>query len=106
MPAPDPTKFLAECWAIVRALGKEDTAIATRAQVAWGFNPTGAICYRDKIVEIVAEAAPSKRILVTTIVMRNPVICTDKAGQFQRWHGEAHRVASHVRLLAAGLSDD
>lgn len=103
---PDVTKFLSECRIIVRKLGKEDVKIATRAKVAWGINPTGALCYRDKLVEIVVEADPSKRILVTKRDTNNPVVCTDKDGGAFRWHGEARRIASHVHVLALGLQDD
>jgi hypothetical protein len=106
MPAPDADKFLSECWTIVRGLGKEDEKTAARARVAWGVDTAGATCYRDKLIEIVAEAEPSKRILVTKLDTRNPVIATDKDGRVSRWHGEAYRVAAHVHILAVGLQDD
>ncbi len=102
----DHKKFLDECWFIVRALGKEDTLAARRAQVGWGMNPDGATVYRDKIIEIVAEKDPSKRILVTKLDNHNPIVCTDKNGETFRWHGEFNRVNAHVHLLAAGLQED
>lgn len=102
----DAQKFLEECWTIVRALGKEDTAAASRARMGWGLNPTGAKVYRDRIIEIVAEQEPSKRILVTKLDNHNPIVCTDEKGETFRWHGEFTRVNAHVHLLAIGLQED
>ncbi len=100
------TQFISDCWTVVRALGEENVEAATRARVAWGLNPTGATCYRDKFVEIVAEAAPSKRLLVTKLDTKTPVVCTDSKGAPSRWHGETRKLAVHVRLLVAGLQED
>lgn len=102
----DPKKFLAECWEIVRAIGKEDTLAAMKAQVGWGMKAEGAKVYRDKLIEIVAEAEPSKRILVTKLDNHNPIVCTDKDGETFRWHGEYSRLLAHVHLVAVGLQDD
>ncbi len=106
MALPDQATFLADCWAVVRARGKEDPKIATRAEVAWGIAAEGASCYRDKIVEIVAEADPSKRLLVTRLETNTPVLCTDKTGHPYRWHGDAYRVLRHVHIVAMSLKPD
>lgn len=96
-------QFIANCWTIIRAKGVEDEKVAKRAQMAWGLKPTGATCYQDKVIEIVAEAEPSKVILVTKLDTKNPLLCTDKEGKPFRWHGEFHRIAGHVRLLVVGI---
>ncbi len=105
MAEPTDEKFLSECRTIVQALGREDAKIAARAQMAWGLNIEGARCYRDKLIEIVAEAGPSKRLLITRLETNNPIFFTDTGGVV-RWHGEARKLAAHVHLLAVGLQED
>jgi hypothetical protein len=70
-------------------------------------NPDGALCYRDRQVEIVAEESPSKRLLVTKrgtsrlgAETSNPIVCTNREGEPIRWHGEYVKIAAHVRVLA------
>lgn len=101
----EPDKFIADCWDIVRAIGRDDRKAALRAQVGWGLRADGALCYRDDLIEIIAEAVPSKRILVTKRATNNPVLCTDKAGHPFRWHGETTHIAAHVRALAVQVRD-
>ena len=100
---PKAKEFLDHCWTLVRAHGVENPVIAKRAEVAWGLKSQGAQCYRDKIIEIVAEADPSKRILVTKIDFNVAVVCTGSDGQPFRWHGEYTRVAGHARLMVVRL---
>jgi hypothetical protein len=104
--SPQQYEFLTACWVIVRKLGKENVSAAARAQVAWGLDAEGARVYADNLIEIVGEAEPSQRILVTKLDTKNPIVCTDKDGNPYRWHGETGRMAAHVRLLAAGLRDE
>lgn len=96
-------EFLTNCWKVIRAHGREDAPIALRAQVAWGLKAKGATCYRDALVEIVAEAQPSKRILVTKRQTNVPVVCTGSDGEPFRWHGEYKMIAGHIRLLVVDL---
>jgi hypothetical protein len=102
----DPKKFMAQCWTIVRKLGKEDTLAARRAQVGWGLIAEEAMVYRDKIIEIVAEKEPSKRILVVKLDNHNPIVCTDKDGAPFRWHGEYARINAHVQGIYISLQED
>ena len=101
----DPDRFIADCWDIVRGLGRDDPKAAARAQMGWGLRSAGALVYRDGLIEIVAEAVPSKRILVMKRATNNPILCTDKAGLPFRWHGETSGVAAHVRVLASQVRD-
>lgn len=100
------TQFLDDCWKIVRARGGEDSHQAMMAQVGWGLKADGALCYKDKVVSIVAEKAPSKRILIEKNENRNPVCCTDKDGNPFRWHGEFIHVNAHVRMLAIEIDEE
>jgi hypothetical protein len=107
------TRFLSDCWTVVRARGRQDAFIAKKAQTAWGMNPDGAICFKDRAVEIVAEAKPSRRILVTKrgtspqgTAMSTPVVYTDNEGNPVRWHGEYLKIAAHMRVLAMGTEKE
>ena len=102
----EPKQFLEECWTVIRAKGKDNPEAARRAQFGWGLKAQGARVFRDKQIEIVAEAEPSKRILVTNLAFRNPVVCTDSDGKPFRWHGEYVHLASHVHALAVGTQPD
>jgi len=97
---PDAIEFLDNCWTLIRARGKENIKAALRAECGWGLNGVGALCYSDKLIEIVAEAAPSKKILVTKLQTNNPIVCTDKNGEPFRWHGEYVHLTKHIRMLA------
>jgi hypothetical protein len=92
--------FLAACWVIIRKLGKENVSAAARAECSWGLKAEGAQVYADDVVEIVAEAEPSERILVTKLDNKNPVVCTNLDGYPYRWHAETHLITSHVKKLA------
>jgi len=98
-------QFMIDCWAIVRARGKEDTFAAAMASISWGFKPESALVFKDETIEIVAEKDPSKRIIITKLDNHNPVVCTDDAGHTYRWHGEYHRLTAHARQLAAACEE-
>lgn len=102
----NPQRFLDDCWKIIRARGTEMSFEAAKARVGWGLNDAGALCYKDSLILIVAEKAPSKRILIEKIQNHNPVCCTDKDGQTFRWHGEYVHLLAHVRQLAADLDEE
>ena len=101
---PDAIEFLENCWTLIRARGKEDLKAALRAECGWGLNGVGALCYTDRQIEIVAEAAPSKKILVTKLDTNNPIICTDKTGTPFRWNGEYVKLTKYVGRLAKECS--
>lgn len=99
-------RFLEDCWTVVRARGRYDEDIARRARMAWGINSEGARCYRDKKVEVVAEAEPSKKLLVVKLDTHTTVVLTDSQGKLERW-GEAYlRIAAHVRVLALSAREE
>jgi hypothetical protein len=106
MALPTADEFIADCWNIVRARGDTNEVLALRAEVGWGMRAAGATCFRDKIIEIVAEALPSKRILVMRRETGTPLVCTDKEGHPFRWHGEVVRVSAHVRMVALSLQSN
>lgn len=101
----DAASFIENCRKIVGAWGVHDSKVAARARIAWGFELVGTTCYRDSMIEIVAEKLPSKRILVYKRDMGVPVLCTDATGYPFRWHGEYALVERHVRGLAHDIDE-
>ncbi len=106
MVEPEAAEFLENCWTLLRVRGKENVEAAARAQVGWGLDATGATCFTDRQIEIVAEAPPSKKILVIKQNTKNPIVCTDKKGEPFRWNGEYVRLTKYVRRLAAECVND
>jgi hypothetical protein len=102
----DQERFLADCWTIVRALGKEDPTIAKRARTAWGLRAEGARCYQDRIIEIVAEAEPSKRLVATELKFRHPLVLTASDGTPSQWGPSFDKYERPIHMLALSLQED
>jgi hypothetical protein len=69
------------------------------AAIGWQLNPNGALAYKDDVVTIVCEAAPSPALLVIRVENHNPVLCVDKKGEPFRQHGEIVHLEEHVARL-------
>lgn len=97
-------RFIAECFTLARDHGTYDRIVALKAAVSWGLEPHDAAVYQDDVIEVVAEKAPSKRVLVVRKANWNPVLCTNRDGMPFRWHGEAALIREHVHSAVRGLT--
>lgn len=92
--------FLADCSWLARVFGERRSKRVVDASVRGDY-----LHYEDDVVEVHASLETRAATVVGKagglLDRRNPVVMLDERGECYRWHGEAHRLFGHVRVIVA-----